>query len=156
MTTNMFRICSTILAFGLAASQATLQAQDNGVLKGVWHVSVTVTNCQTGALIRNVTSLQEFRSDGSIIETAFTASRGISEGVYHPAGGGMYDETFWFFRYKPDGTFASLAKGSGTIRLGPENGKFTAVETVQDFDANGVLISSGCVTHSAVRLSRPE
>jgi hypothetical protein len=154
MTTNMFRICSTILAFGLAASQTTLQAQES--LKGVWHVSVTVTNCQTGALIRTVSSLQEFRNDGSVIETANTASRGISEGVYSPAGGGMYDAAYWFFRFKPDGTFASLAKVTDTIKPGPKDGQFTSVGTVEDFDANGVLISTGCFVHLAGRLTHGE
>jgi len=56
MKTMMFRICA-ISAIGLAASLPTLQAQERGALDGVWVVNVTVTNCQTGTLIRTVGSL---------------------------------------------------------------------------------------------------
>lgn len=153
MTTNMFRIC-TFLALGLAASAATVQAQDSP-LTGVWHVNVAVVNCQTGAPIRNVVSLQEFHHDGSITETANTASRGMSEGVWSQDGRDTYTDLFWFFRYTAAGTFASLARGTDKITLGAD-GHFTSIGMVEDFDANGVLISTGCVTHAAVRLAHLE
>jgi len=154
MTKNIFRIC-TILALGLAASQTTLSAQDTHSLAGVWDVSVTVTNCQTGALIRTVRSLQMFSRDGSLTETANTFLRGSSVGVWNHAGEQMYDERFWFFRYKPDGTFASIAKAIDMVTLSQDGDQFNASGTIQDFDANNVLISTGCVTHSAKRLSAP-
>ena len=150
MIKRMFRICM-ILVIGLATSQTILSAQERSLV-GVWSVSVMVTNCQTGALIRTVHSLQLFSRDGSVTETANTASRGSSEGVWTRAGEQTYHDTFWFFRYNPDGTFKSLAKGMDTIALG-QDGEFTSTGTVQDFDANGNLISIGCVTHSAVRLT---
>src|ERR1700760_854946 len=80
MKTNMFRIC-TFLALGLVASLQTLHAQQN-TLEGIWNVSVTVTDCNTGALIRTVHSLQAFHHDGTITETANTASRGMSVGTW--------------------------------------------------------------------------
>ena len=154
MKTRMFRICA-ISAIGLAALLPTLQAQERGALDGVWVVNVTVTNCQTGALIRTVGSLQAFHRDGSVVETANTASRGISEGTWHPAGGHMYDATYWFFRYTATGTFASIAKVTDKITL-RSDGKFTSVGTVEDFDANGNSISIGCFVHSADRLLKSE
>lgn len=151
MTRSMFRICS-ILALGFAASQMSLQAQASGRLQGVWDVSVTVTNCQTGAPIRVVRSLQMFRYDGTFVETANTASRGISEGIWRPTGGQTYGASYWFFRYKPDGTFASIAEAADLITLSQDPGQFTASGKIEDFDANGVLISVGCFTHTAKRL----
>ena len=141
MKTSFFRICA-VLALGAAASQMILQAQEGNTLKGVWDVSVTVTNCQTGALIRTVSSLQQFRQDGTILETANTASRGISEGVYSAAGDQTYNAAYWFFRYNPDGTFASMAKVTDQIKLG-EDGQFTSAGVVLDFNATGGLISTG-------------
>ena len=76
MTQRMFRIC-ILLTLGFAASQTILPAQERNELEGIWSVSINVTNCQTGAPIRTVASLQQFRPDGSMIETANTASRGI-------------------------------------------------------------------------------
>ena len=150
MKTSMFRMC-TILAIGLAASLQTLQAEQR-TLEGIWDVTVTVTDCDTGALIRTVRSLQAFHPDGSMTEAANTASRGISEGVWRAAGWQVHDASYWFFRYNTDGTFASFAKVSDKIDLGSD-GHFTSKGVVQDFDATGNLISTGCFIHTADRLA---
>jgi hypothetical protein len=84
MTQRMFRIY-ILLTLGFAASQTILPAQERHELEGIWSVSVTVTNCQTDAPTRTVASLQQFRPGASMIETANTASRGISEGVWGSA-----------------------------------------------------------------------
>lgn len=153
MTTSFFRIYM-VLALGIAASPIVSHAQQGNTLKGVWDVTVTVTNCQTGALIRTVRSLQQFRPDGTTLETANSAARGISEGVYSAAGDHTYNASYWFFRYKADGTFASIARISDLITLG-EGNTFTSAGTVLDFDATGALISTGCFVHSATRLTLP-
>ena len=153
MKTNLFRIC-TILAIGLVASLQSLQAQQH-TLEGVWNVSVTVTDCTTGAPIRTVHSLQAYHHDGTVNETANTASRGPSEGVWRDAGGGTYKDSFYFYRYTSTGTFASLAHGVNTITLSAD-GHYTSVGYVYDFDANGNLISTGCVIHTAYRMEDSE
>jgi len=150
MKINMFRIC-TMLAISLTASIPALQAQQH-TLEGVWNVSVTVTDCNTGAIIRTVHSLQAYHHDGTVGETANTALRGPSEGVWSAAGGGTYNDSFYFYRYTSTGTFASLAHGTDTITLDQDAGHYTSVGNVQDFDANGNLISTGCVIHTAYRL----
>jgi len=153
MKSSMFRICA-ILAIGLAASLQTLQAQGR-TLEGVWDVSVTVTDCNTGALIRTVRSLQAFHHDGSMTETANTASRGISEGVWKPDGAQMYTATYWFFRYKADGTFASFAQATDNINL-VSDGHLTSTGVIKDFDASGNLTSTGCFIHTAYKLADSE
>ena len=154
MTKNIFRICAT-LALALTASQTILLADEGHSLLGVWDVSVSVKDCQTGALIRTVRSLQMYNSNGSITETANTFLRGSSVGIWAPAGGQMFGDAFWFFRYKPDGTFASLAKALDRIVLSQDGNQYSSTGTVQDFDATNTLISTGCVTHSATRLATP-
>lgn len=153
MKTNMFRICAMV-AIGLVGSMQALQAQQN-TLEGVWRVSVTVTDCTTGALIRTVDSLQSFHHDGTETETANTASRGISEGVWRPDGAQMYAATYWFYRYTSTGTFASIATVTDSIKLGSD-GHFTSTGIVVDHDANGNLISTGCFVHTAYRLADSE
>jgi len=150
MKTRIFAICA-IAAIGLTASIPALQAQERGRLEGLWNVSVTVTNCQTGALIRTVNSLQAFHADGSVVETADTTSRGISQGTWYGEGDHNYDATYWFYRYTPTGKFASIAQVKDEIKLEPD-GKFTSVGKVEDFDADGNSISINCFTHKAVRL----
>lgn len=151
MTQRMFRIC-ILLTLGFAASQTILPAQERNELEGIWSVSVNVTNCQTGAAIRTVASLQQFRPDGSMIETANTASRGISEGVWGSADANNVAASYWFYRYNPDGTFASRASVTDKIVLG-SNGQFTSSGVVVDYDANGKLLTTGCFTHAATRLT---
>ena len=141
-----------ILALALLGAQSMFAQSANSV-EGTWEVSVQVVNCTTGTVIRNVTSLQMFSHDGKITETAFTASRGPSVGQWKGTGGKTFSDMFWFFRYTPTGTFASLAEGQDAITLSPDGSTFASTGTVQDFDANGNLISTGCVTHAAVRLT---
>ena len=109
MTKNVFRICS-VLAMGLASSAMILAAEESPGPEGVWDVSVTVKDCSKGTLIRVVRSLQMFHRDGSVTETANTASRGISEGPWTHAGDDNYNASYWSFRFKPDGTFV-VCKG---------------------------------------------
>jgi hypothetical protein len=151
MTRNLFRICT--IALGLAASQVVLPAEDNHSVEGVWDVAVTVTNCQTGAVIRTVRSLQMFSHDGSFTETANTFLRGSSVGTWNHDTAQNYQARFWFFRYKPDGTFASIAQALDNITLNADGSEFTAAGSIQDFDATNTLISTGCFTHAATRLS---
>ena len=153
MKTSMFRICA-IAAIGLAGSLG-LQAQQH-TLEGVWNVSVSVTDCNTGAVVRTVHSLQAYHHDGTMTETANAASRGISEGVWSNAGGGQtYKDSFYFYRYTSTGLFASLAHATDTITLS-DAGHYTSVGNVYDYDANGNLISTGCVLHTAYRLADSE
>lgn len=151
MSQGLFRIC-ILLALAFTASQPLLSAQERSELEGIWNVSVTVTNCTTGASIRKVASLQQFRGDGSMIETANTASRGISEGVWRFVGRQTVAASYWFYRFNPDGTFASRASITDKITPGA-NGQFTSIGMVLDYDASGNLLSTGCFTHAATRLS---
>jgi hypothetical protein len=147
---TILRICNVALA--LATSHAVF-AQNNNGIEGVWNVNVTVTNCQTGAVIRVVRSIQGFSHDGSFTETANTFLRGSSVGTWNHDGGDNYSATFWFFRYTATGTFASFAYAPDSITLADDGNHFTASGTIQDFDANNNLISTGCFTHAATRLA---
>ena len=154
MKTTMFRICS-ILAIGLASFQ-TAQAQQH-TLEGVWNVSVSVTDCNTGAVIRTVHSLQAYHHDGTLTETANSSSRGISEGTWKVTGNGQtYQDNFYFYRYTSTGFFASLAHGVNTITLSSDGSQYTSIGNIYDFDANGNLLSTGCVVHTAYRLTDSE
>jgi len=152
MRKSIFCTCA-ILALALMGSQTVALAQDAHSIVGTWNVSVTVKNCSTGAVIRTVRSLQMFSHDGSFTETASTFLRGSSLGSWDRTGGETYNATFWFFRYNPTGTFASFAQALDSVTLSDDGNTFTASGTIQDFDASNNLISTGCVTHSATRLT---
>jgi hypothetical protein len=138
------------VAMVLAGSQTKLMAQSRS-LDGTWDVSVTVVDCQSGAIIRTVRSLQMFSHDGSFTETANTFLRGSSLGSWSHGQMNLFNETYWFFRYNPDGTFKSLAAAANKVELSSDGKTFTASGTITDYDATGNEISVGCVTHAAQR-----
>jgi hypothetical protein len=93
-----------------------------------------------------------FHSDGAFSETTNTGTRGSSIGYWYRQEGQLYGANYFFFRYNPDGSFASFARAVNTITLGSEGSQFTVTATIQDYDANNNLLSTGCVTQTAKRL----
>jgi hypothetical protein len=160
MKTNFFRILALsaiAAAVGSAqdvdAAQAHAQRGNAGVaIAGLWDVAVTVVNCQTGALIRNVRSVQMYQPDGAFSETTNTGTRGPSFGYWYRQEGQLFGANYFFFRYNADGTFASFAKAVNTITLNLDGTQFTVTATIQDYDANNNLLTTGCVTQTAKRL----
>lgn len=150
MTKRILQNC-TILLLGLAATQTMMPAEDRPRIQGVWDVSVTIRDCQSGDVIRTVRAMNLFVHDGSLTETAANILRSPSVGTWMHAQGQTYTSTFRFFRYNPDGTFASTAKVTRTIELSDDASQFTSTGTVEDFDADGVLISTACATEAATR-----
>ena len=160
MKTNLVRILALsaiAAAAGLAQQTDAAQAESRragggGTIAGVWDVAVTVVNCQTGALIRNVHSVQMYQPGGAFFETTSTGTRGSSIGYWYQEEGQNYGARYFFFRYNADGSFASMAKAANTITLSPDGSQFSVTATIQDYDANNSLLSTGCVTQTAKRL----
>ena len=73
MKTNLIRVLvlsalAATAAFAQPAEAARTQAQRGSApapIVGIWDVAVTVVNCQTGASIRNVHSVQMYQPDGA-------------------------------------------------------------------------------------------
>jgi hypothetical protein len=160
MKKRMFRSFA-IAALVLAAAQAIVSAQQTADaeqerkeipgIEGVWATNVSIRNCQSGDVIRSVRALNLFIHDGSLTETAVNVLRTPSVGTWRHLEGHTYTSTLTFFRYNPDGTFASRAKVTRTIELNNDGREFTSTGTVEDFDANDVLISTACPTETAAR-----
>ena len=160
MKTNLVRILalSAIAAaagFAQQADETQAKAQRAGAaapITGVWNVAVTVVNCQTGALIRNVRSVQMYQPDGAFSEITGGGTRGSSIGYWYHQSGQIYGASYFFYRYNADGSFASFAKADNQITLSPDGTQFTVNATINDYDANDKLLSTGCVTQTAKRL----
>ena len=160
MKTNLIRILAlSALAAAAGSAQEVNTAMANAQrsaqgapILGVWDVAVTVVNCQTGALIRNVRSVQMYQPDGTFSETTSTGTRGSSVGYWFRQEQLTYGASYFFFRYNPDGTFASFARAANAIKLSSDGTQFTVTATIQDYDASNNLLSTGCVTQTAKRL----
>jgi hypothetical protein len=152
MNKHILRSCMIVALLALTATQPMASAQAAPRLEGAWKVSVTVLDCATGDVIRTPRALNLFGRDGSVTETADNALRGPSVGQWRHLQANNYTSTFWFFRRNPDGTFAATVKVTRTIELGDDGNHFVSTGTVEDFNADGVMISSACATETAERL----
>src|SRR6267142_3380810 len=144
------RMSSTclMLALGLAATQASASDEERPRLHGAWNVAVTVRNCETGEVIRNVRALNLFVHDGSLVETSSNGQRSSSVGTWRHLRDNTYTAMFEFFRYNPDGTFATRARVRRTIELSEDGAQFVTTGTVEDFDAHNVRVTDASTTET--------
>jgi len=149
---------SSILVLGLAAIQTVASAQETPGIEGVWFANVTAVDCQTGAVLPNVTpfrGLYMFSHDGSLTnEAAFlvpTPRRSSGLGAWRHSQAQGYTSTFRFFRFNPDGSFLVMRRVASTIVL--NGNEFTSMDKFQDFDANNSPIpSTGCNIVTGIRV----
>jgi hypothetical protein len=143
----------TMLVLGLAAMQTVASAQETPGLEGIWIANVTNRDCQTGAPGPAFRALYMFSHDGSLTtEAAFFAPsprRSSGLGAWRHTQGNTYAAQFWFFRYNPDGSFFSTREVTVTIEL--HGDQFTTMDKVEEYDAGGRLISTGCAASTAAR-----
>jgi hypothetical protein len=159
MKTNLIRAlalsalaATACLAQQIDAAQPNARAAAAAPILGVWDVNVTVVDCNTGALIRNVHSVQMYQPDGTFSETTNSGLRGSSIGYWFRQEQQVYGANYFFFRYAADGSFVSYAKAANAITLSSDSSRFTVTATIKDYDVNNNLISTGCVTQTASRL----
>ena len=145
---RMFESCA-LLALALAAMQTTARAQETPGIEGPWQTQVHVYNCDTGVTVRDVSALNLFMHDGSITETAVNNMRTSSVGTWKHVHGNTYRATFWFYRYTPAFTLASLARADNDIILNGDH--FDITGKVTDTFPDGTS-SESCVTITGERL----
>jgi len=154
MKKQVLRNC-IVLVLGVFAVQAIASAQDARRLDGAWNVNVTLHDCTTGAVTRNIVALNLFTRDGSLTETAASIqpgrTRGSSVGTWRHLRDDIFTSTFQFFRFNPDGSFFSRAKVTRVIELSQDGSQFISNGTVEDFNAQNVSIGVSCPTETASR-----
>ena len=145
---RMLESCA-LLALALAVMQTAARAQETPGIEGPWQTQVHVYNCDTGTTIRDVPALNLFMHDGSITETAVNIMRTSSVGTWRHLQGNTYSATFWFYRYTPAFTLASIARADNNIILNGDH--FDVTGSVTDTFPDGST-SVSCVTITGERL----
>jgi len=148
---RMLSISALSVALCLSATPAMAADEHTPRLNGVWNVSVTVRNCETGEIIRKVRALNLYVHDGSMTETSSNVMRGPSVGTWRHVEDNTYTSMFEFFRFNADGTFTSTARVIRTIELSQDGTRFTSTGTVEDFNAQNIRVSIGCSSETAAR-----
>lgn len=165
------RTAGMILMVGaLLGASDRLQAQGESVdraareqarrIEGVWLPIVTITDCQTQAVIATFPSMEIYvRGGGYVGFGAVQKSDQVGMGAWRHVGGRNYISQYQFFGYAPapigapdgppDGT---RLKVSSAIRLNVAGTTFTTTETSELLDFAGNVLARGCAHREATRL----
>ena len=148
----------------LSATNLAQAKEDDGakararVIEGVWLPVVTITDCQTGAVLTTFPSMDLYvRGGGFVAFGAVTRSDQIGLGAWRYLGGRRYTAEYQFFNYTPfgapDGTpDGTLLKVSTTIQLNVARTAFTSSDTADVVDAAGNVLARFCGSRTATRL----
>jgi hypothetical protein len=129
-------------------------------IEGVWLPIVTITDCQTHAVITTFPSMEIYvRGGGFVGFGAVQKSDQVGMGAWRHVGGRNYTSEYQFFGYAPapvgapdgapDGT---LLKISAAIRLNAAGTAFTSSQTADLLDPAGNVVARICGTRQATRL----
>ena len=157
-------IVAVILLGAGNVARANERSGDNGAkaqaraIEGVWLPIVTITDCQTQAVIATFPSMEIYvRGGGYVGFGAVTQSDQVGLGGWRHAGGRKFTAQYQFFNYSPfgapDGTpDGTLLRVSATIRLNAAGTGFTSATTAEVVDTAGNVLFQTCGTRTATRL----
>ncbi|HKW23742.1 MAG TPA: hypothetical protein VJO13_20345 [Ktedonobacterales bacterium] len=144
---------AVIVTQACTSSTSAQSSDTKDSIEGVWSSQVVITNCQTGAVMRQFGALNMFIHGGTLADTDTQppASHGPAFGTWQHSTGPQYTSTFELFRYNPDGTFAGTNKVTRTITLSASSDAFTSVVSVEVEDPTGAALATACGTENATR-----
>ncbi len=128
-----------------AAGDAQADERHKSGLKGVWRVTTTPRNCETGVPIPTAAfeGLFTFHKDGTmsawVQNATITTTRSPSHGLWRrEPGGNDYAFKFVHLRYSlATGAFIQRQETSGILELGDDRDEFATDSSTVVFDANG-------------------
>jgi len=118
----------------------------------VWEAQVTLRNCQSGEAVGTLRGMTTFLRGGALVGTNANPNPPISFGKWQYLGGRRYSSVERFFRYNPDGSFAGVQRITRNFTLSRGGDRLTGTVSVEIFDANDILIATGCATETTRRV----
>ena len=158
-----------LMAGALLGAGDRLQANDDAGqaareqprrIEGVWLPIVTITDCQTQAVIATFPSMEIYvRGGGYIGFGAVQKSDQVGMGAWRHVGGRNYVSEYQFLGYTPahigapdDAPDRTRLKVSETMRLSADGTAFTSSQTADVLDYAGNVLGHVCGTREATRL----
>ena len=143
---------------GQLAAQPLTETQTRAI-EGVWLPVVTITDCQTHAVMATFPSMEIYLAGGGYVGFgAVTKSDQVGMGAWRHLGGRSYRVEYQFLTYgfpfespdsPPDGNRLVV---SDTVRLNPAGTAFTSTTTAELFDPAGNVLVRTCGRREAKRL----
>lgn len=145
----------SIIAFGVVCGQNKSELQNGGGrLEGTWDVRVAITNCQTGAEIRNFASVTTFMSGGTLLDSTSGTPQALKtpgQGVWRHVGGNTYQFSFKAFTFDGANNFTGWTIIRHQAVLDFRGNEYSSAGTAEIYAANGNQVGAGCSTTTAVR-----
>ena len=142
------------LGSGLTARAQSAHARSRNGLEGTWRVQVTVSDCETGAVLRTFPALFAFAKGGTVTNTTagqFPALFTPGFGVWRHTEGRTYAAVSEAFVFSPAGAWIQTNRFTRSIELDRDADEFTDTIKLEIFDTSGNLIVTGCGTSVATR-----
>jgi hypothetical protein len=162
-TVGVVVACGALLGAGSMAL-ANQQSADRfpraqAAIEGVWLPTVTITDCDTQAVIATFPAMEVYLAGGGYVGFgAVTKSDQVGMGAWRHVGGRNYKSQYHFMTYgfpfetpdsPPDGNVLEVSE---TIRLNPAGTAFTSTSTATLLDPAGNVIVRTCGHREARRL----
>jgi hypothetical protein len=140
------------LGSGLTARAQSADARSRNGLEGTWRVQVTVSDCETGAVLRTFPALFAFAKGGTVTNTTagqFPALFTPGFGVWRHSEGHTYSAVSEAFVFSPAGAWIQTHRLTRVITV--DGDEFTDKVALEIFDTSNNLIVTGCGTSVATR-----
>ena len=122
--------------------------RENGrKLEGVWNLTVTRLDCQTGAALGSGPAIITFVRGGTMHDFGSgrpPATRSAGYGVWNYQSNQRYTDAFQFFIYNADGTLAGKQVVREQIVLSRGGNNLTNTAQSQILDTNGNVTATRC------------
>jgi hypothetical protein len=148
------------LGLGLLLVQPAAWAGDHSTkrIKGPWTVRVNITNCLPGnvpgpVVFASFDAMNVFAADGTFLDAnaGNPATQSTHLGYWRHVRGNKYEFAQKFFLFDAAGAATGWRIVRHDVVLGAYGLSFTSAGTAENFNNDGVLVSTGCSTSSAVR-----
>jgi hypothetical protein len=138
---------------GLSFAQ-TRENPVGGRLEGTWNVRVSITNCQTGGVIRSFDSLGQFMPGGTLLDSTSGTAQALKtpgEGVWEHTTGPNYRFKFKSFTFDATGNYTGYTVIQHNATLANTGDSYESSGTLEVYNPAGVLVATGCSTTTATR-----
>jgi len=156
MTVSILSIVVLLIAFGATTAQTESRITAGGRLEGAWNVRVSITNCQTGAVIRSFDSITTFNQGGTVVDSTSGMPQALKtpgHGVWVHTAGQYYAFRFKNFNFDQAGNYTGYTIIQHEAELDKTGDAYTSAGTAEIYAPNGILVATGCSTTTASRMT---
>ena len=151
-------VSALVLAMGHPAAWAGSHHSSTKRITGVWNARVSITNCLPGnvpgpIVFASFDAMNVYAADGTFLDTNSTnpATHSAHFGYWRHIRGARYEFAQRFFLFDAAGAATGYRIVRHQVVLNPTGLSFTSGGYAETFNMDGVLLTTGCSTSTAVR-----